>query len=313
MHQRRRVTALRVALIGASLVYMSPAYAHGIAGARVFPVTLTTDDPSVADEASLPTFVYQPNGPTSEYAYGFEWDKRITENLGVAISDSYRMVRQPAELGGNLHGWDNPVATLKYRFLVDDAHELMASVGLQKEFGGVGATNHGLAEATGWTQPTLYVGKGMGDLPPSLGLLRPFAITGEFGYQWADVPSQIAADGTRIHNPDFVNLGFSVQYSLEYLHAQVKDYGLPEFANHLIPIVEFSYSTPAGTSNPGTTTTGTIAPGLLYVGSSYQLGVEALIPATHASGSYTGVIAQFHMFLDDLLPTTLGKPLFSGI
>jgi hypothetical protein len=32
------------------------ALAHAVAGARVFPVTLTIDDPGVADEASIPTF-----------------------------------------------------------------------------------------------------------------------------------------------------------------------------------------------------------------------------------------------------------------
>ncbi len=37
----------------------TPARAHAVAGARVFPVTLTFDDPGVADEASVPTFSYQ--------------------------------------------------------------------------------------------------------------------------------------------------------------------------------------------------------------------------------------------------------------
>jgi hypothetical protein len=85
---------------------------------------------------------------------------------------------------------------------------------------------------------------------------------------------------------------------------------LPEVANHLIPIVEFSYATPASTTHAGATTTGTIAPGLLYEGDSYQLGIEALIPATHATGNRTGFIAQVHFYLDDIFPTTLGKPVF---
>ncbi len=288
-----------------------PAAAHGIAGARFFPVTLTFDDPAVADEVSLPTVVYQPNNPGDEIDYGFEWDKRITENFGFAFNDQYRVVRQPAQAGGNLSGWDDPVLTLKCQFFENDAHELLASVGVQKEFGGVGAVSQGLADSAGWTQPTVYVGKGLGDLPNSLGLLRPFAITGEFGYQRADEATIVSPDGTRPPNPDFWNLGASVYYDLSYLRSQVIDYGLPEFANHLIPIVEFAFSSPASSQHAGTTTTGTIAPGVLYEADWYQVGVEALIPATHASGSYTGFIAQFHVYLDDLLPgSPLGKPLF---
>ncbi len=302
----------RAAIVATLATLVSlPAAAHGIAGARFFPVTLTLDDPAVADEASLPTVVYQPNKPGSETDYGFEWDKRLTENFGFAFNDQYRMVRQPAQAGGNLLGWDDPILTFKYQFFENDAHEILASVGVQKEFGGIGAVSHGLADSVGWTQPTLYAGKGLGDLPPGLGLLRPFAITGEFGYQRADVGTSTSPDGARTPNPNFLNIGASVYYDMSYLRSQVKDYGLPEFANHLIPIVEFAYSTPASSQYAGITTTGTVAPGVLYEAAWYQVGLEALIPATHASGSYAGFIAQFHIYLDDLLPgSPLGKPLF---
>ena len=51
-----------------------------------------------------------------------------------------------------------------------------------------------------------------------------------------------------------------------------------------------------------------IAPGLLYDAAWYQIGVEALIPLNKATGRSVGVIAQFHMFFDDLFPNTIGKP-----
>lgn len=47
-------SSLTIALAG--LVVSQPAYAHGIAGNRFFPGTLTFDDPAVADEAILPNF-----------------------------------------------------------------------------------------------------------------------------------------------------------------------------------------------------------------------------------------------------------------
>jgi hypothetical protein len=302
-------------LFGAGLAILAtaspPAQAHGIAGDRIFPATLTMDDPAVSDELSIPTFSYAPQSgsdgspATRSYGYGFEWDKTITQNFGFAINDGYDVIRQKGS--NSLYGWDDLVTTLKYQFFENDPHEILASVGVQREWGGTGALRTG-ADATGWTQPTLYAGKGFGDLPESVGLLRPFALTGELGYQFADVPTANGPGGPS-HNPNFWNIGFSVQYSLQYLHAQVKDYGLPDFANHLIPLVEFTYSTPA-TQGYGNTTTGTIAPGILYEGSFFQIGAEALIPATKASGTRTGFIAQLHLYLDDILPTTLGKPVF---
>jgi len=59
-------------------------------------------------------------------------------------------------------------------------------------------------------------------------------------------------------------------------------------------------------------TTGTINPGLIWIGRSYQFGVEAIVPVNRASGSSVGVIAQLHIYLDDLFPGSIGKPLFGG-
>jgi len=82
---------LLASLAGASLLSSGSAFAHGFAGPHMFVSTLIIDDPNVADEASLPTFSYQPQpsegGLVSNlFATEFEFDKRITENFGFAIS-----------------------------------------------------------------------------------------------------------------------------------------------------------------------------------------------------------------------------------
>ena len=59
-------------------------------------------------------------------------------------------------------------------------------------------------------------------------------------------------------------------------------------------------------------TTGAIQPGLIYITGTYQVAVEAVIPLNGASGHGVGVIAQLDLYLDDLLPDTLGKPIFFG-
>ena len=91
---RARAQRSLVGLAGVSLVSVHSAFGHGFAGPHMFISTLLIDDPNVADEASLPTFIWlpQPNGggPTPQlYNLNFEFDKRITENVGFNINDGY--------------------------------------------------------------------------------------------------------------------------------------------------------------------------------------------------------------------------------
>ena len=85
---------------------------------------------------------------------------------------------------------------------------------------------------------------------------------------------------------------------------------MPSFFNCLTPLVEAAYSSPASSpSNLGTQVV--VAPGVIYGGDGFQVGLEALIPANRASGRFVGVITQLHLFFDDLFPNSLGKPLFN--
>jgi hypothetical protein len=100
---------------------------------------------------------------------------------------------------------------------------------------------------------------------------------------------------------------------MPYLKSNVVDLHLPSFFNHLIPIVEGNFQTPVSNNfNTGIGTTGTIQPGVIWVGDFFQVGLEALVPINRASGSGVGVVAQLHLYLDDIFPTTVGRPLFGG-
>jgi hypothetical protein len=77
----------------------------------------------------------------------------------------------------------------------------------------------------------------------------------------------------------------------------------------MVPLVEIAYSSPAAKpSNLGTQLV--YVPGVIYLADWYQVGLEALIPGNRASGTNVGVIAQFHVYFDDLMPHSLGKPVF---
>jgi hypothetical protein len=100
---------------------------------------------------------------------------------------------------------------------------------------------------------------------------------------------------------------------MPYLKSVVVDLGLPDFINRLIPIVEASFQTPVSNmSTSGTVTTGTINPGIIFVGKTYQVAIEAVIPVNRQSGSSVGIIGQLHFYLDDIFPNTIGRPIFAN-
>jgi hypothetical protein len=295
--------------------------AHEIVGNRMFPATLTIDDPGVADELALPTVSWFKTGDdpsVRQRDISGEYAKRITEDFAISFSPTYSRIYAPGGPNGvGASGFQNIETTFKYRVFKSDEHEFVASVGLNIEWGGSGAQDVGAERFTVYT-PTLYFGNGFGDLPSSLSWARPIAITGQFGYAIPGSNSTTTLDldtgdvDTESH-PRVVTWGGSLQYSLPYLKSAVVDLGLPDFFNRLIPIVEASLQTPvSNTFTSGTLTTGTISPGLLYVGNTYQLGIEAMIPVNRQSGTGVGVIAQLHLFLDDIFPNSIGKPIFGN-
>ena len=298
-------TLLVLGLVGVPMV----AHAHAVAGARLFPATLTLDDPGVADELSLPTFTRSIGSDgVSEHDVGFELDKTITERLAVIVSDTY------SHFGDGRGGVQDVGLGAKYRLDVDAEHEFILSVGLSSEVGGTGTPS--IADRFSTLGPQLYAGKGFGDLPRSLDPLRPFALTTQvgFGIPTSGVSVTRDADGgpTLIgSNPTILNWAFSLQYSLLYLNESVHPIDGPDVVKRLIPTVELSLQTPiANVPHGGQTTTGTLNPGVFYEADSYQIGVEALLPINETSGKHPGVVAQLHVFLEDVFPQTLGRPIF---
>ena len=303
-------------LVAGAVLLSRQAYAHGFAGDHMFVSTLILDGPNVADEASLPTFSFLPQPSDSNpapglYTLGFEFDKRITENFGVALNTGYLWLTQPG--GKTATGWQNLVVTLKYKPYVNAEHEFLLSLGVQRSFARTGAngTNGALlgVQDSGATAPVIYFGKGFGDQP--IGLLRPFAITGELSYAIADKKLKVDPTSFDPVNNGIANSwsgGLSLQYSLRYLTSQVKDYGLPAFVNRLTPLVEMQWFSSASKPNQYATQY-LFAPGVNYTAQNYAVAVEMLIPGNKQTGSHLDVIAQFRLYFGDLAPNTLGKPI----
>jgi len=297
---------------------MGRAFGHGFAGARFFPATLSTDDPFVSDELSLPTVsaIRTPeDGGTRETEICVDIAKRITPDFAIEIGDSFTVLN-PHE-GRAANGFNNLELGGKYQLLKNGEHEAIASIGLDVEVGGTGGRSVGADSFSTWT-PGIFFGKGFGDLPTAVRFLKPFAITGQVGIA---IPTSASTRSVTVdaetgeqeidveRQPDLLEWGFALEYSLIYLQSQVQDVGLRVPFDRLIPLVEFALETRLNRGEEGQTT-GTINPGIIWAGKYFQVGVEAVVPINERTGNNVGVIAQLHFFMDDLFPHSLGRPLF---
>jgi hypothetical protein len=271
----------------AALVACDSAEAHGVAGSRFFPATIATDDPFAADELALPTIGFG----QGEEDYDFEWSKTIFKGFSISFEGGY------VDAHGS-SGWDNLEITPTWQFLTDAESEFVASAAMSFKIGGSGSTP--VADAFTTTTPKILFGKGFGQLPDSMALWRPLAITGVVGY---------AIPGTSTESK-VLEWGGALEYSLLYLQTNVRDQGFSNFVAHLTPVVELSFATPTDAGGGGTT--GTVNPGLIWSGQYVQFAAEAVIPVNNASGNTLGGMVQLHFYMDDIFPGSLGSPILGG-
>jgi hypothetical protein len=285
----------------AGLGFSNNALAYSSTGDRLFPATILLPQIAPGDEfyTNVMAMPLTPSGVgTPNYVTNFDevYAKTITDRLGIFVEETDTRIDQVH--AGTLSGWQNFDMSLKYLTILDLPHEFLFTLGLDREFGDTGARRVG-ASPSGATTPQVFFGKGLGDL--DIGYLRPLAVTGFAGYSAADSRPR----------PDLAVGGLTVQYSIPYLESKVESFDLPDFIRGLTPMTEFIFSTPTGKSF-GERTTALFGPGVSYAGEGWELAIEALVPASRATGRGVGVTAQLHISLDFLAPDTIGKPLFSS-
>ena len=115
----KHAAPLRATLIAAGAIACfaasTTASAHAIVGDRIFPATMTVDDPGVSDEFDAKFgHIKSPddNGDDMNVnTWSYEWDKTITRNWQFSVSGSYVSQNDPS---GSSKGWDNVVVGTKY-------------------------------------------------------------------------------------------------------------------------------------------------------------------------------------------------------
>ncbi|MFZ3236459.1 MAG: hypothetical protein WA417_10520 [Stellaceae bacterium] len=292
-------------LVAATAVALLPsiaAQAHGFAGDRFFPATILTDDPFVASEVSLPTVSLNPtqSDGSREFDIGPDLSMLITPRWDFTIGSDWEHIRSPGL--PTVTGWSGLTTGTQYQLFINGPHEAMALAALDVNWANTGNLVVGAPDFT-TVSPTFDFGKGFGDLPDSLPLLRPFALTGNLSL---DFPTKTHSMGAL--NPNSFNYGFAIEYSLPYLQEEVRDVGLGPPFNRMIPLVEFALSSPFNRGYAGTTT-GTVQPGVIWAGQYFQVGAEMIIPTNSLSGHGIGGVVQLHFYLDDLFPHSIGRPI----
>jgi len=299
-----RAARLGLALAAAFLLLgLGPSHhalGYTAAGDRVFVATGILPQIAPTDQFytwawTVPLTNSGPGTPDRGINVGAVFEKTITERLGIHFEDSwFRLDRRGA---GSLHGFANLETELKYLLVNDHPKEFLLTLGVNREWGGTGGA--AIVSTKGATTPTVYFGKGLGDL--DIGYWRPLAVSGFAGYQ--------AADGAP--RPDLITTGFVVEYSIPYLRSKVQSVDMPDLFRGMTPMTEVLFTVPAGRSY-GARTTALIAPGLNFAGNGWEFIIEALVPANRATAGGAGVRAQFHIALDFLFPDTIGRPLLAA-
>jgi hypothetical protein len=268
------------------------ASAYEAAGDRTFPAMILLPQVAPADQIYLtPTTQPTSEGQSTDLAINFA--KRLTERLGVRFEEDYFWI------GGHNTGWQNLAMVAQYLAVLDPVREALVTLGVNQEWGGTGARRIG-ALPQGATTPTVYFAKGMGDY--DIGYLRPFAVTGVIGYQFADSSPR----------SDALNTDIAVEYSIPYLQSKVRSFDLPDILRGMTPLVEAVVMTPTGAHRGSSRTNATFGPGVNYSGQGWEFTIEALIPAGPGGVTGLGVAAQLNISLDYFFPDTIGKPLFSA-
>ena len=189
MHRIQRRPNRSRLRIGASLFVASlalfpvPAHAFVAAGDRVFPATLILPQIAPTDETYIQGATPFSGTPIPLNTRRTDviglFGKTLTESLGIRVRDVYARL-DPVDASSR-YGWQTLTATAQYMAVLDGPHEFLFSVGVDRQFSGTAAGRvqpRGFS-GVGATTPSIYFGKGLGDL--DLGYLRPLAISGTFG------------------------------------------------------------------------------------------------------------------------------------
>ncbi len=284
----------RPALVALVLILLGTATAgaHAIAGQRLFPSTLTFDDPGIGAELPF-VFSHIRIDGVMQNDLSLAVTKPITPGFSLIAGTDYLAATQPGAAA--IHGWGNMEIGGVWQVYRHAATESIGSFSISRSFMHTGSRS--VRDGFSTWSPEFDFGQGFGNTHANW--LRPIALTGAIGLDLPNAPDE----------PRALNWGLSLQYSIPYLQDFVKYSGIKAPFDKMIPVIELPMQTCLDRGCRGQTT-GYIAPGVIWVGRYIQWGVELQLPVNHRTGNSVGMMFGLDLYLDDLAPHGFGAPLF---
>src|ERR1700674_5475787 len=304
-------TAWRTAAVPGFLLLLATCSEASAAyvGDRFFPSTLATTVPTPADFYNPPYFVKLPDTATThEIDIPSTYSRLVTKDWAVFFTETFRILDVANK--GRLSGFDNLVIGTQYQVYTNPEHQFVFTVGGTAAIGGTGSP--GIAASFSTLTPTVYIGKGFGDLPDSAAWLRPLTISATAAVAVPTESSTLTSLGAiniprtdagaftslstlptgpttlaETVNPKILQLGFALEDSLVTNQYTGANRTGTRYAEGWVPLVEFTTATPLNGPLAGRTT-GTVNPGVIWVSRYLQAGVEAIIPMDAHSGRDIG-------------------------
>jgi len=292
---RIRTGAVGVVLGG---LIAARAHAHGVVGQRSFIEPFVTEDVNPKNEFVIgrPEWDHSRDGRTLRLGFGLE--KKNSDLFSLTLDSEWDDITPKPHDEPHASGFNNLGITLKYAFVVNPAHEAIASVALEST-APTGADEVG-AEKDWSFKPFLLYGKGAGDLPQVLKYLRPVAVQGDAGFE---ISTDQDRTTTLVHNIAF-------EYSVPYLQSFVRDFGLRWPFNSFIADTEFNFEHGVNGEEHGQSAV-FVTPGFVYLDRYVELGVAGRFPLNARAHDELdwGIVWIVDLFIDDIFPWTRWQPI----
>src|ERR1700738_1702550 len=165
-------------------------------GDRFFPSTLATTVPTPADCYKPPYFVLLP-GPattptTREIDIPTTYSRLVTRDLAVFFTETFRILDDANR--GTRTGFEDFVIGAQYQLYTNPQHQFVFTVGGTAAIGGTGSPQ--VASSFSTLTPTIYIGKGFGDLPDSMAWVRPPTVSATVAVAVTTESSTLTSLGT---------------------------------------------------------------------------------------------------------------------
>jgi hypothetical protein len=293
-----RRSFVAMAVLAATVMSMTSAWAHGVVGDYVFLEPIVTQDPTPANELDILQPSWVKSRDANNYSIGYSIEKVLwlddNEMPRVSAGGGSDWIHTSPYQGRSMQGFDDLTMFAKYAFYYSLDHEFLMSLVAELEL----PTGDTDVEEQSHTSlgPVFLWEKGLGDLPnySILKYLRPFGVQSDFGY--------LPALGGHTSHDMFADA--VIEYSLPYLSNNVQDIGLKWPFRNLYLFDEINYDQlitgPAGQTFPSLVAT----PGLAYVSYHFEVAVASQLALNNATGpeNHAAVLGLLDIFYDSIIP-----------